>query len=615
MFRAILGGVTGGATLALVFLVYGKWDAFGLVEPGRIVPPQRQVESPGAAAEPVTVAAPAGVAAEVGEGEAEPGVTHAGGLSNGAPDAAAPHLAAISQEPTQSRAPAGPALQPLAKSVPLTGPGIDGHGAGTKGTALAAALELIALAPVGALAPPDGAPALPAIRTPEPIDADKAALTETEADDEAEPNTVTEGELPPAFDVVRVNASGETVIAGRASPGAVVEVLLDDDVVSSVKADRRGVFIALVSLGTSAKARSLYLRSKRQRPLSEERQPAGEDAVRSVSEEKLAALSLAEPPATAAPDEIRAPRGEGGNPAPRTDPAAADPARPEADPAPAAGGPGAAPAETASNAQVPAPRPRPVRAPTTSSAETGEVRAPTAETASGPVLPQTALAAAQEASAPTAADDQALPEEQVLAQVPAPGTYFVSAPIVILPVTGGEAAPLLVQPDEAELSLLQTRDAAEGLPGLLLQRITYAPGGDVIASGQAKPHHLVRIYANAAPVAEAKAGDSGAWEASIPERLAAETLLFRMDEIAPDGRVTARVEAPFTYAAGESDLVVNEREITVVRGDNLWTFAEQYYGRGIRYSVIFEANANLIRDPDLIYPGQIFTVPELVATE
>ena len=46
------------------------------------------------------------------------------------------------------------------------------------------------------------------------------------------------------------------------------------------------------------------------------------------------------------------------------------------------------------------------------------------------------------------------------------------------------------------------------------------------------------------------------------------------------------------------------------RGDNLWTIARRVYGRGIRYTTIYEANTGQIRDPDRIYPGQIFALPE-----
>ncbi|WP_279356422.1 LysM peptidoglycan-binding domain-containing protein [Methylobacterium indicum] len=47
----------------------------------------------------------------------------------------------------------------------------------------------------------------------------------------------------------------------------------------------------------------------------------------------------------------------------------------------------------------------------------------------------------------------------------------------------------------------------------------------------------------------------------------------------------------------------------VARGDNLWSISRRTYGRGLRYTVIFDANQPQIRDPDRIYPGQVFVLP------
>jgi nucleoid-associated protein YgaU len=44
-------------------------------------------------------------------------------------------------------------------------------------------------------------------------------------------------------------------------------------------------------------------------------------------------------------------------------------------------------------------------------------------------------------------------------------------------------------------------------------------------------------------------------------------------------------------------------------GNSLWRISRRLYGKGIRNSVIYQANKDQIRDPDLIYPGQIFVVP------
>jgi nucleoid-associated protein YgaU len=63
-------------------------------------------------------------------------------------------------------------------------------------------------------------------------------------------------------------------------------------------------------------------------------------------------------------------------------------------------------------------------------------------------------------------------------------------------------------------------------------------------------------------------------------------------------------------------VVVPKIETTVVsRGDNLWRISRLTYGKGIRYSIIFDANRDQIRDPDLIYPGQIFVLPQAFDSE
>ena len=57
--------------------------------------------------------------------------------------------------------------------------------------------------------------------------------------------------------------------------------------------------------------------------------------------------------------------------------------------------------------------------------------------------------------------------------------------------------------------------------------------------------------------------------------------------------------------------VVIERLTTanVARGDSLWRISRKILGRGIRYTQIYEANTGQIRDPNKIWPGQIFVVP------
>ncbi len=50
---------------------------------------------------------------------------------------------------------------------------------------------------------------------------------------------------------------------------------------------------------------------------------------------------------------------------------------------------------------------------------------------------------------------------------------------------------------------------------------------------------------------------------------------------------------------------------TVASGDTLGKIAKKFYGNAMKYPVIFEANKPMLKDPDLIYPGQVLRIPHL----
>ena len=79
------------------------------------------------------------------------------------------------------------------------------------------------------------------------------------------------------------------------------------------------------------------------------------------------------------------------------------------------------------------------------------------------------------------------------------------------------------------------------------------------------------------------------------------------------GRSRARSSEVTTTAAaptGDPTQIAPVSLITVQPGNTLWGIAREKYGEGILYVRLFDANADRIRNPDLIYPGQIFSVPD-----
>lgn len=151
-----------------------------------------------------------------------------------------------------------------------------------------------------------------------------------------------------------------------------------------------------------------------------------------------------------------------------------------------------------------------------------------------------------------------------------------------------------------------------------LGSISYAEQGEVTLAGAGTAGSTLRAYVDDQLAEVTSVGDDGRWQLALND-VAAGLYRLRIDEIGPDGRVTSRVETPFQRDFPRmprprpgSELVPSDDTITVQPGNNLWTIARERYGSGILYAQIFTANRDLIRDPELIYPGQIFTMPEAI---
>ena len=128
-----------------------------------------------------------------------------------------------------------------------------------------------------------------------------------------------------------------------------------------------------------------------------------------------------------------------------------------------------------------------------------------------------------------------------------------------------------------------------------------------------------------AAVAEGKADDKGDWQATLAEG-APGLHSLRADEVDAAGKVISRYETPFqrevpvvAAAPAAPEPVPAEPApepapapitVTVQPGLTLWAIARDNFGEGTMYVQVFEANRDKIKDPDLIYPGQVFTVPK-----
>ncbi len=525
----------------------------------------------------------------------------------------------------------------------------------------------------------------------------------------------------PSFDIVRVEADGSTVMAGRAAPGAVVEILVNGEVVARVRADDNGEWSHVPDKPLFSGAEQLVrLRA---------RQPSGEV----VEAPQALVVSMA-------------PVRRGGKPLVMLS---------EAD---------------APSRVLQEPRVADARTPATRNADSGPRqpgegggRMTLAEAAgntgdandSGDAGDE---AGREEQSAMPAADTRADGREsgdgeagsgmadgrKASGKGETPGAVADAAADAARERerrAGNMAAARAgaEQVDEAAREMLARLRARESEkpsattspppPTLQLRTVDYDSAGAIFFTGRSEARAALRLYVDNEFLADVRADERGFWSWKGRAEIAPGRHDLRVDRLGEDGRVIERIELPFVRASREalaaarerrrlaeerrlaqerrlaaapSDLdlektlereaemtrmeeegasggagaapreatgarppqrraedmrVVKERRrdveapkdgkagmrsaaamtppareagkgsatgerrdegggfIIVQPGNNLWNIARVIYGRGIRYTTIYEANREQIRDPDLIYPGQVFTAPGLPARE
>ncbi|MGG5823119.1 LysM peptidoglycan-binding domain-containing protein [Falsiroseomonas sp. HW251] len=198
--------------------------------------------------------------------------------------------------------------------------------------------------------------------------------------------------------------------------------------------------------------------------------------------------------------------------------------------------------------------------------------------------------ATERAAAEQARRAEAAAEQARRADGPAP------QPLVVLLPPAQAAAPRLLQ-----------GPAPASQQSLALGLVDYDEGGLIRFAGTAAPGSTVRVYVNNQHAGDAAVDAQGRWALAPGERVSVGRHTLRLDQVAAAGAVAARIEVPFqrdAVAEGAAD-----GRVVVQPGNNLWRLARASYGRGTQFTVIYDANREQIRNPNRIFPGQVFSVP------
>ncbi|MDA8634921.1 LysM peptidoglycan-binding domain-containing protein [Rhodobacteraceae bacterium] len=178
------------------------------------------------------------------------------------------------------------------------------------------------------------------------------------------------------------------------------------------------------------------------------------------------------------------------------------------------------------------------------------------------------------------------------------------------------APPKVLIADKDGVRVVQSDDSLDQ-DAITLDVISYDEDGQVMLSGRSNPMAYLRIYLDNAPVLLVRPDDDGNWK-TLLSNVDPGVYTLRIDQVNAAGKVISRLKTPFKKESPQKLLTYLQdtkteariNVVTVQPGYTLWAIARKRYGRGILYVRVFEANRDKIRDPDLIYPGQVFDLPD-----
>ena len=199
--------------------------------------------------------------------------------------------------------------------------------------------------------------------------------------------------------------------------------------------------------------------------------------------------------------------------------------------------------------------------------------------------------------------------------------------VALLPQTETEIPQLLQSPDDQaetaqQIVIAERADApataeeamaadpamAVAGPAIAPRSLSWKEGGALTVSGVSRGGVSVRATAAGNGFGAADIGADGAWQVTgrVDLDRARRVMLFALVDEA--GTTVATYELPVA-TRDLSQGLDGSRLVIVQQGDALWRIAYRSYGEGIKYVDIVRRNAAAINDPDLIFPNQIFAIP------
>ena len=144
---------------------------------------------------------------------------------------------------------------------------------------------------------------------------------------------------------------------------------------------------------------------------------------------------------------------------------------------------------------------------------------------------------------------------------------------------------------------------------ITLDFVEYSPTGKVLVSGRSEANKEISFFFDDDLVGKSLVDKNGLWEFEYDKKIKFGKIDLRIDLLTNNEIIS--MSTPIFMENMAKIINNSENRIVVQPGNSLWRIARKTLGGGVFYSEIYKKNALKIKNPDMIFPGQVFDLPVL----
>ena len=181
--------------------------------------------------------------------------------------------------------------------------------------------------------------------------------------------------------------------------------------------------------------------------------------------------------------------------------------------------------------------------------------------------------------------------------------------VIVLVDNEANSVPKVARVFSSDVESIEMFNLEKINDAITLDVLSYTPPGLIILSGRTISNTEIEIFKSSEALGKTKSNENGTWKFIIKKNDYSNEEISLKTKINGETLILTYNQADIQRRFKKTNFQFYDDRIIVKEGNSLWRIARKTLGGGIHYTEIYKNNLSKIKNPNLIYPGQVFNIP------